>query len=55
MTLRRSVSDFLSTLIWLEGTEHLEEHLHAEDYQIVAQDQSGKLYVSDGLHFTPNA
>ena len=48
-------SDFLSTLIWLEGTEHLEEHLHAEDYQIVAQDQSGKLYVSDGLHFTPNA
>ena len=25
------------------------------NYQIVAQDQSGKLYVSDGLHFTPNA
>lgn len=44
-------SDFLSTLIWLEGTEHIDRHLQAEDYKIVAQDISGTLYISDGLQF----
>lgn len=44
-------SDFLSTLIWLEGTEHIDRHLQAEDYKIVAQDKSGTLYISDGLQF----
>lgn len=44
-------SDFLSTLIWLEGTENISRHLQAADYNIVAQDTSGTLYVSDGLQF----
>lgn len=30
-------------------------HLKAKDYQIVAQDTAGTLYVSDGLDFTPDA
>ena len=48
------MSDFLSTSIWMEGTAGIESHLHAADYQIVAQDKDGTLYVSDGLDFTPN-
>lgn len=45
-------SDYLSTLIFLEGTAGLSKHLDAADYRIVAADQSGKLYVSPGLDFT---
>lgn len=48
-------SDFLSTLIWMEGSENLPAHLKAKEYQIVAQDTAGTLYVSDGLDFTPDA
>ena len=48
-------SDFLSTLIWMEGSKTLPAHLKAKDYQIVAQDTAGTLYVSDGLDFTPDA
>lgn len=48
-------SDFLSTLIWMEGSKNLPAHLKAKDYQIVAQDTAGTLYVSDGLDFTPDA
>lgn len=44
-------SDFLSTLIWREGTQQIDRHLQAEDYKIVAQDTAGNLYVSDGLQF----
>ena len=46
-------SDFLSTLIWLEGTENIETHLKAPSYQVVAQGEDGTLYVSEGLDFTP--
>ena len=48
-------SDFLSTLMWMEGRKNLPAHLKAKDYQIVAQDTAGTLYVSDGLDFTPDA
>lgn len=44
-------SDFLSTLLFLEGSEHLEPHLHAADYQVLAVDAAGKIYYSDGLQF----
>lgn len=44
-------SDFLSTLLFLEGSEHLEPHLHAADYQVLAVDAAGKIYCSDGLQF----
>jgi len=45
-------ADYLSTLIFLEGTESIQSHLTAADYQIVAADQNGTLYISDGLQFT---
>ena len=44
-------SDFLSTLLFLEGSEHLEPHLHVADYQVLAVDAAGKIYCSDGLQF----
>ena len=39
----------------MEGSKNLPAHLKAKDYQIVAQDTAGTLYVSDGLDFTPDA
>ncbi|MBQ8687431.1 MAG: FAD:protein FMN transferase [Ruminococcus sp.] len=45
------LSDYLSTRIYMGGTAALEEHLHAEEYKIVAADTAGRLYVSDGLAF----
>ena len=44
-------SDFLSTLLFLEGSENLEPHLHAADYQVLAVDAAGKIHCSDGLQF----
>ena len=48
------LSDYLSTLIYMGGTAALETHLRAENYKIVAADTEGRLYVSDGLAFTPS-
>lgn len=47
------LSDYLSTLIYMGGTAALEPHLHASDYAVVAADEQGRLYVSDGLAFEP--
>ncbi len=47
-------SDFLATDIFIGGTENLGKHLSASDYKIIAADNNGKIYVSDGLDFTPN-
>lgn len=44
-------SDFLSTLIFTEGTKKIEKHLHSDSYKIVAADKDKNLYVSDGLDF----
>lgn len=48
-------SDLLSTEIYMEGTAGLERHLQATDYQVLAEDQNGQIYVSNGLHFTKRA
>ena len=39
----------------MEGTAGLERHLQATDYQVLAEDQNGQIYVSNGLHFTKRA
>lgn len=44
-------SDFLSTLIFVGGTEEIEKHLHSDDYKIVAADTDKNLYISDGIDF----
>ncbi len=44
-------SDFLSTMIFIEGTKNIEKHLNAEDYKIFATDKEKNLYISDGLEF----
>lgn len=46
-------SDFLATDIFIGGTENLEKHLSSDDYKIVVADENKKLYVSEGINFTP--
>lgn len=46
------VSDFLSTLIFLEGTENLDKHLRSDKYKIIAIDTKGKIFKSDTLEFS---
>lgn len=45
-------SDFLSTIIFIEGKENLEKHLSSDRYKIVAVDTDGKIYKSDSIVFT---
>lgn len=44
-------SDFLSTMIFLDGSKNIEKYLHSDKYKIFAADKSKKLYVSDGLDY----
>lgn len=44
-------SDFLSTMIFLDGSENIEKYLHSDKYKIFAADKNKKLYVSDGLDY----
>ncbi|MGN0630226.1 MAG: FAD:protein FMN transferase [Ruminococcus sp.] len=48
------MSDYLSTLIFMEGKDNIEKHLHADEYKIVAADKDGNICVSEGLRFTEN-
>ncbi len=45
------LSDYLSTLIYMDGTKSIEKHLNADEYKLVAADKDGNIYVSDGLVF----
>ncbi len=45
------MSDYLSTLIYMEGTANISRHLQSEEYELVAADIDGNIYVSPGLHF----
>ena len=45
------LSDYLSTLIYMDGTASIEKHLNADEYKLVAADMDGNIYVSDGLVF----
>ncbi len=44
-------SDFLSTLIFIDGSKNIEKYLKSEDYKIFAADKNQKLYISEGLNF----
>ena len=46
-------SDFLSTLIFIEGKENLKRHLNADDYKIIAIDTEGNISKSSDLDFIP--
>lgn len=45
-------SDYLSTLIFTEGSENIEKHLGSDDYEVVAFDKKGKSFISKGLDFS---
>ena len=45
-------SDFLSTLIFAEGTEGIEKYLDSDEFQVVAVDKKGNILKSDSLDFT---
>lgn len=47
-------SDFLSTLIYMDGTDKLESYLDADDFFVVAADVNGNIYTSKGMDFTLN-
>lgn len=42
-------SDFLSTLIFIEGTEKLDRYLSDEDIKVIAVAENKEVYVSDGV------
>ena len=44
-------SDFLSTMIFADGTENIEKYLNDESFKIVAIDKNKKIYISNGLDF----
>lgn len=44
-------SDFLSTYIYLGGTDNIYNYLNAEDYKIIAIDDKNNIYVSNGLDY----
>lgn len=44
-------SDFLSTLIYLSGTERLGEYLSNENFKVVAVTENKEIYMSDGIEF----
>lgn len=47
-------SDFLSTLIFTEGTKSLEKYLADDSIQIIAIDNERNIYCSEDLIFIPN-
>lgn len=46
-------SDFLSTLIYVRGTECLEEYLSDEEFLVLAVTDDNEIYLSSGVDFEP--
>jgi thiamine biosynthesis lipoprotein len=44
------LSDFLSTYIYLGGTDSISQYLHSDDYKVIAIDDNNNIYTSDGLN-----
>lgn len=44
-------SDFLSTMIFLDGSENISKYLNSDKYKIFAADKNKKLYISQGLEY----
>ncbi len=47
-------SDFLSTLIFMEGTANLDKYLAKDNFYVVASDKNKNVYISKGINFTLN-
>lgn len=45
------MSDFLSTLIFIDGESNLEKYLNSNEFEVVAISKKGKIYHSDSLDF----
>jgi thiamine biosynthesis lipoprotein len=43
------LSDFLSTYIYLDGTDNISKYLHSDDYKVIAIDINNHIYTSDGI------
>lgn len=43
------LTDFLSTCIYIGGTEKLNEYLNNSDYQVIALDENKNIYCSDSI------
>ena len=44
-------SDFLSTMIFLDGSENIGKYLNSDNFKIFAADKNKKLYISEGLEY----
>ncbi len=44
-------SDFLSTMIFADGSKNIDKYLNQNDLKIVAVDKNKNVYVSEGLNF----
>lgn len=44
-------SDFLSTMIFLDGSKNINKYLNSDKYKIFAADKNKKLYISKGLKY----
>jgi thiamine biosynthesis lipoprotein len=47
-------SDFLSTLIYMDGTKKLDSYINTGDFFVVAADINGNIYTSKAIDFTLN-
>lgn len=43
------LTDYLSTCIFIDGTKNLDKYLNNSDYQVIALDNSKKIYCSESL------
>lgn len=46
------LSDYLSTKIFLEGSENIGKHLESPNYKVAAFDKNGNSYISSGVNFS---
>lgn len=46
------LSDYLSTKIFLEGSENIGNYLDSQDFKVVAFDKNGNSYISGGVNFS---
>ena len=48
------MSDFLSTLIFIDGEKNIEKYLDSDEFEVVAVSRNGVIYHSDSLDFKEN-
>ncbi len=48
------MSDFLSTLIFIDGEKNIEKYLYSDEFEVVAVSKNGIIYHSESLNFKEN-